>query len=200
MEVTQTASREVTDEALMQALTEGKDAALAELMNRWEPLLKRFLYRLMLNAADAEDLTEETFVRIYQARDRFGRGARFSPWAYSIASNLAKNRWRWRNVRRLVSLDQPDSQGNPFEPIDPQALTGPATAESAERIAAVRAAIAALPHELRTVVILADYEEQSHAEIAAALGCTPKAVETRLYRAREKLRKALSRWLVGSSW
>lgn len=196
MEVIQKASREVTDEALMQALSEGNDAALAELMTRWEPLLKRFLYRLMLNTADAEDLAQETFVRIYQARRRFGHGARFSPWAYSIASNLAKNRWRWRKVRRLVSLDQPDPQGNLFEPIDPRAVAGPAAAESEERIAAVRAAIAALPHDLRAVVILADYEEQSHAEIASALSCTPKAVETRLYRARDKLRKALSRWLV----
>jgi len=196
MEATEPGTRELTDEGLMQSLAAGDDTALAPLMTRWEPLLKRFLYRLVLNAADAEDLAQETFVKVYQARQRFGAGARFSPWVYSIASNLAKNRLRWRRIRRLVSLDQPDSSGATYEPTDPRAQSGPSSAESHERIAAVRAAIAALPLDLRTAVILADYEDQSQAEIAAVLGCTPKAVENRLYRAREKLRRALASWLV----
>ena len=145
---------------------------------------------------DAEDLAQETFVKIYQARRRFGRGARFSPWIYAIATNLAKSRWRWRSVRRLVSLDASNSTGTSFEFEDPRAETGSVTTETRERATAVRQAIAALPLDLRTAVILAEYEDQSHAEIAAALGCSPKAVESRLYRAREKLRRALSSWLA----
>lgn len=69
-----------------------------------------------------------------------------------------------------------------------------AALERAERAAAVRDAIAALPVELREAVVLFEYEQLSHAEIGAALGCSAKAVESRLYRAREKLRGALGRW------
>jgi RNA polymerase sigma-70 factor (ECF subfamily) len=66
--------------------------------------------------------------------------------------------------------------------------------EREERAAAVRDAVAALPVELREVLVLFEYEQLSHADIATALGCTAKAVESRLYRAREKLRGPLRRW------
>ncbi len=68
-------------------------------------------------------------------------------------------------------------------------------AELRERSEAVRAAIHALPGDLRAVVIFSEYEERSHAEIAAIMRTTPKAIETRLYRARQLLRKHLARWL-----
>jgi RNA polymerase sigma factor (sigma-70 family) len=68
-------------------------------------------------------------------------------------------------------------------------------AEKVERAAAVRDAIAALPLELREAIVLFEYEQMSHAEIAVAVGATAKAVETRIYRAREKLRAALQRWM-----
>jgi len=63
--------------------------------------------------------------------------------------------------------------------------------ERGERATAVRDAVAALPRSLREALVLFEYEQLSHLEIATALGCTPKAVEARLYRAREKLRKSL---------
>ena len=67
--------------------------------------------------------------------------------------------------------------------------------ERAERAAAVRDAVAALPLELREALVLFHYEEMSQAEIAVAVGCSVKAVETRVARAREKLRRALARWV-----
>ncbi|MCR6655563.1 MAG: sigma-70 family RNA polymerase sigma factor [Opitutus sp.] len=78
---------------------------------------------------------------------------------------------------------------------DGRSEMGAAALEQAERAEAVRAAIAALPVELREAVVLSEYEQLSHAEIASALGTTAKAVESRLYRAREKLRGALRRWV-----
>lgn len=79
-------------------------------------------------AVDAEDLAQDTFVRLYKRRRDFKAGVRLSPLLYSIASNLAKNRLRWRSVRRLVSLDgvTPDSPG--FQHPDPQAASGADTA------------------------------------------------------------------------
>jgi RNA polymerase sigma factor (sigma-70 family) len=144
-------------------------------------------------------LAQETFVRVWQQREKFRSGAEFRPWVFSIAVNLARNRLRWWRRRPVVSLDEwrsaGETRGGKQETRDSRQMTGTAALERAEQAAAVRDAIAALPNELREAIVLFEYEEMSHAEIAAAVGATPKAVETRIYRAREKLRGALERWV-----
>ena len=175
------------DEALMRALQSGEDVALNRLMERWQVPLRRFLYRWTQREADAADLAQETFVRIYRHRARFRAGARFSTWMFQIAVNLARD---WHRHRRrhpeepLEALEEPDSGASPSVQV-----TGD------ERIAEIRRAIANLPDELREAVLLFEYEDRSHAEIAEMVGASPKAVETRLYRARARLRQALSRFL-----
>jgi RNA polymerase sigma-70 factor (ECF subfamily) len=182
------------------------EAALGALMERWELPVKSVIARLVLNASEAEELAQETFVRVWQQREKFRSGAEFRPWVFSIAINLARNRLRWWRRRPVVSLDEwslseeaaNGGQGTGDrgrETGDGGQVMGTGALERAERAAAVRDAIAALPNELREAIVLFEYEEMSHAEIAAAVGATPKAVETRIYRAREKLRGALSRWV-----
>ena len=84
-----------SDEELMSRLQAGEDAALAPLMLRWEVPVKRFIFRLIGNTADAEDLAQEVFVRVYTKRASYRVGAKFSTWCFSIAANQAKNRLRW---------------------------------------------------------------------------------------------------------
>ena len=183
----------------MERVCAGDEPALGALMGRWEVPLKRFLYRLLLNSAEAEDLAQETFVKLYLKRAAFCGGARFAPWILTIAANLARNQRRWwvRHPTRSLDAAAPEGAARPvWEPAETTA--GPAEQLLAgERAAAVRGAVAALPHDLREVVVLAEFEERSHAEIAEVLGCSAKAVEMRLYRAREKLRKNLSRDSAG---
>lgn len=187
------AAPEPSDEALMAALAAGDTAALDPLMLRWQVPLRAFLLRHLQNEADSMDLAQETFVRLYRHRDRYRAGARFSTWMFQIALNLARDHARKRLRRRTDSLeDAPPSETEALAHSSP----GPAAAASdAEEIAAVRSALAALPDDLREVLVLFEYEGCSHAEIAATVGATPKAVENRLYRAREKLRSALGAWL-----
>jgi RNA polymerase sigma factor (sigma-70 family) len=179
------------DRALMQRTQQGDEAALGRLMERWERPVKSVIARLVFNAAEAEDLAQETFVRVWQQRARFRAEADFRPWVFAIAVNLARNRLRWWRRRPSVALDE-WTETPPAGPVG--AGTAAGGLESAERAAAVRAAIAALPADLREAIVLFEYEQLSHAEIATAVGATPKAVETRIYRAREKLRAALQRW------
>ena len=169
----------------------GDEVALGSLMERWELPVKGLVGRIVLNASEAEELAQETFVRVWQQRAKFRAGAEFRPWVFAIAVNLARNRLRWWRRRPTVSLHEwSETEGEGRE-----AKGGGAEAlERAERAAAVRDAVAALPLDLREALVLFEYEQLSHAEIAVALGCTPKAVETRIYRAREKLRAALKRW------
>ncbi len=182
-----------SDESLMADLAAGGDSALDPLMLRWQAPLRAFLMRHLQNEADALDLAQETFVRIYRHRERYRTGARFTTWMFQIALNLARDHARKNIRRRTDSLEgAPAAESAALAHPSP----GPAAAAgAAEEIAAVRASIAALPDELREVLVLFEYEDRSHAEIAEIVGTTPKAVETRLYRARDKLRSALAAWL-----
>jgi RNA polymerase sigma-70 factor (ECF subfamily) len=171
----------------MQALQRGEDNALDRLMTRWQVPLRSFLYRHTQNEEDALDLAQETFVRVYRHRERFKSDAKFSTWLFAIAFNLARDSARKRTRRPTQPLDDTPEPADDLPPFS--------SAEEKERAAAVRAAIANLPDDLRAAVVLFEYEEKSHAEIAGIVGASPKAIETRLYRARQLLKKALARYL-----
>ncbi|HPU55763.1 MAG TPA: sigma-70 family RNA polymerase sigma factor [Verrucomicrobiota bacterium] len=181
----------------MERLRSGQQSALNELMTRHAGRVHRYLIRLLQDEDEAADLAQETFVRVYLHRHRFQPGRKFSTWLFAIATNLARDRLRRLNRRPQVPLDAHGPEDTGLANVLPDDSPGPEEKlEQAERAAAVRHAVAALPEELRVPLILFEYEQQSHAEIAAALGCSAKAVEMRLYRARQQLRTALSR-LIG---
>lgn len=193
------------DLADMARLAGDMESALSDLMARHAGRLHAYLLRLLQNPADAEDLAQETFVRVYEHRRRFNPRHGFTSWMYAIATNLARDRHRWRSRHPETSLDSTESgpppdagtRSGPFLSAMPDPLTPPpdAGAMAAERAEAVRRAIAALPPDLRAPLLLAEYEGCAHAEIGAALNLTPKAVEMRLYRARQRLREDLADWL-----
>jgi len=185
------------DRADMERLAAGHDAALNDLMERHAAPVFRFLCRMLGNEDDANDLAQETFVRVFQARARFRTSEKFSAWLFTIAANLARNQIRWRRRRPNVSLDA--EAGIAEEPL---ANALPATdvapneqALASERGAAVRDAVSKLPPDLREAIVLCEWEEKSVAEAAAILDATPKTIESRLYRARQHLRKQLQAWL-----
>lgn len=176
-----------SDEADMLALQQGEDLALNRLMTRWQIPLRSFLYRYTHSEHDAMDLAQETFVRIYQHRARYRRGAKFSTWMFQIALNLARDLSRRTKHRANTT---PENLPQPTGAVSPDTAL-----VDIEKIAAVREAIAALPTDLREAVLLSEYSGKSHLEIAVIVGASAKAVETRLYRARAALRKTLSRFL-----
>lgn len=180
-----------SDEELMCRLRGGEAAALAPLMRRWEGPVKRFVFRVVGNTAEAEDLAQEVFVRVFTKRSTYRPGAKFSTWCFSIAANQAKNRLRWWRRRPSLSLDAWIGTGGDATDESPTGASASHEAVRHEQIVAVQKAVAALPLDLRTTLVLFEYEGQSMADIAAALGCTPKAVENRLYRARQQLKLAL---------
>ncbi len=182
------------DTELMRRVRASDEAAFGVLMGRWEKPVKAVIGRLVLNTGEAEELAQETFVRVWQHRDRFEPGRAVKPWILGIAVNLARNRLRWWRRRPVVSLDAWTEDGRDGAIAAGTPAAG-AALEQAERAAAVREAIAALPLTLREALVLFEYEDLSHQEIALAVGATPKAVETRIARARAGLRVALKRWL-----
>jgi RNA polymerase sigma-70 factor, ECF subfamily len=181
----------------MQRLGAGHDAALNELMERHGERLFHYLIRCLQNEDEAADLAQEAFVRVYQHRAKFDGRQKFATWLYAIATNLVKDRYRWRSRHPQVSLDAENEQtGNSLRDHLPAHDPTPSDCLQAdERAEAVRRAVAALPEDLRTPLILAEYEERSQAEIGEMLGCTAKAVELRIYRARQQLRGSLGKFL-----
>jgi len=185
------------DRADMTRLASGHDAALNDLMERHAPKLFNYLVRSLQNDEDAADAAQETFVRVYQNREKFDMNQKFSTWLYAIATNLVKDRYRHRSRHPQVSLDAGnEATGEDFRESLPERDPTPSESlQGVERAEAVRKAVALLPEDLRTPLILCEYEELSHAEIGEILKCTAKAVETRIYRARQQLRASLAKLL-----
>ena len=186
-------STDLADREDMAHLSAGHDAALSALMDRHGERLFHYLVRQLNNESDAADVAQETFVRVYHHRTRFDPAQKFSTWLYTIATNLVRDRFRWHKRHPQVSLDAERGEaGAILDALPDAAASASEQIATEERAVEVRAAIESLPHDLRTPLILSEYEGLSHAEIGAVLNCSAKAVETRLYRARNHLRKRLA--------
>ena len=181
---------EQTDAELLVRIQGDSDATAAfdELMARYKTPVINFAYRLLGNASDAEDVAQEVFVRVWQHRAEYDPRRKFTTWLFALARHTAIDRLRYR-------------QRHPTEPLaDAVVAASPARgplAEAADRElgSQIAAAVAELPEDQRTALVLAEYHDQSHAEIGLIMHCSAKSVESRLYRARQFLRGKLA-WLL----
>lgn len=183
---------EVSDPELMARLADGDDLALNVLMDRWAGRITGFLQKMTGQRETAIDLAQETFIHLYQARSRYRASGNFSTYLFSIATNLARNHARWKSRHPTVSLDAAHENGGweMPEPVDSTRTPDDAVV-TAERTHAVHEAFLNLPPDLRGAMTLFIYERMSYAEIATASNCSPKAIETRIYRARQILKEQL---------
>jgi RNA polymerase sigma-70 factor (ECF subfamily) len=185
-----------SDQASLLALQQGESVALNRLMARWQRPLYSFAYRYVQNNADAQDVVAETFVRLYQQRLRLRPDTRLSAWLFTTLTNLCHNHHRWSRRHPADPLGIPFPAGSPKPQSDLELASGypsPNVAlENDETLAAVRAAIQQLPHDLKVTLLLHYYEHLSYHEIGEITGCSDRGVETRLYRARRQLRDRLA--------
>jgi RNA polymerase sigma-70 factor (ECF subfamily) len=188
-----------TDRASLQALQQGEAAALNRLIARWQHPLHHFAYRYTQNGADAHDLVAETFVRLYQQRLRLRPDTRLSAWLFTTLTNLCHNHHRWKRRHPTVAMDAPAAGSGDNQERKPPAHELPgeepapdAALEHDETLAAVRAAIDRLPHDLKVTLLLHHYDRLSYREISEITGCSERGVETRLYRARQQLKERLA--------
>jgi RNA polymerase sigma-70 factor (ECF subfamily) len=175
------------DVQLMLAFREGDVSAFDALFRRWAAPLLRYLERMLRDAAVAEDLVQETFLRVHGARERYEPQAKFSTWLYQIATNLARNelrRPRRRDPHR--SLDAQDAPRLAAEqPRADDVAHARRLSEDVER------ELAALPESQRAALWLSAVEGLPYAEVATALEVTPQAVKALVHRARSALAEKL---------
>ncbi len=168
--------------------------ALNRIINRWQGPLHKFAYQYVRNAYDAQDLVAETISKLYLHRNRLRPDTNLSAWLFTALSNLCCNQHRWKKRHPTISLDAPArenrDQGSVFQDktkLDPNQIL-----EADEDLIALRQAIEKLPHDLRTTLLLHHYSKFTYKEISLVLHCSVRGVETRLYRAKHKLRSILA--------
>lgn len=170
----------------------GDEASFEILLAKHRGPIVSYLTRMVGDQAIAEELAQETFLRVYRARDGYEPTAKFTTWLYRIATRLALNSIRdRRHERGRLSFDQPRENAPDLEPVDVRANSEQRLVDAA-RLDAIRQAIATLPEKQRAAVLLHKYQELDYGRIAAALGCSVPAVKSLLFRAYETLRERLA--------
>jgi len=185
----------------MMRVQAGDQSAFKVLVERYQRQVINVAYRFLGNREDAEDLAQETFLRVYLSAKSYKPKAKLFTYLYTIATRLALNRLRKRKRLRWFSLDQLQENGDegpgqefPADPADQP----DGSLEQAEREAMVRRALDALPEAQKTAVVFSRYEGLSYKQIAEVMETSVSAVESRLHRAKQTLRKKLSGYIEES--
>jgi RNA polymerase sigma-70 factor (ECF subfamily) len=175
--------------ALVVAAQGGDESAFTEIVRRYQRVVYRVAYGMTRNASDADDLSQETFVRAYQALGRFRVGEPLQPWLSRIAVNLAYSLFRRRKRRPETSLEPLMESGEQWAAAgnDPSEETA-----ERERSAQLDQAFAELSPEHQAVLVLRVVQDLSYEEIAATLGVPAGTVMSRLSRARAELKSRLT--------
>lgn len=170
------------DFQLMRSVQKGDLVAFNAIVDRYKSRLMNVIGRMLSSAEEAEDIVQETFVRVYQHRQSFNFQHCFSTWIYTIGLNLARNELRKR--RKFKFQDITEMQGHEAEfAVDPQIPS--------RLPQAIGAAVRDLPEKYRTAFLLRDIEEMPYEEVAKALGVPLGTVKSRVNRARLMLRDKL---------
>ncbi|MEP6923083.1 MAG: sigma-70 family RNA polymerase sigma factor [Pyrinomonadaceae bacterium] len=184
----------ISDHALIAATCAGDEAAFEEIVNRYRNQITNFIFRMLNDYEEAVDLAQETFVRVFQARDRYTDDYAFSTYIYRIATNLAISELRKRKRRRLISLNGffqiDDGSQTEFQPPDKKPLQDAILAD-AQIQAVVSKAIATLPEKYRAPLILRDVEGKTYDEISNILATNEGTIKSRISRGRNLLREKL---------
>ena len=184
------------DEVLLQAYRAGDVRAFERLVARYEKPIWNFLRRFVADAATAEDLLQEVFLRVVKSADEWRGAAKFSTWLFTIARNLTVDQSRRAVHRNAASLDGPAHAGSDSTATLHDRLPSPDRraddlASDRETKRRIDEAVATLPAEQREVFLMREVMEMPFAEIATAVGASEPTVKSRMRYALEKLRAAL---------
>lgn len=186
-----------SDQELVAAVLAGEQEAFAELVRRYQGRLTNYLYRLLRNADEAHDMTQEVFIKVYKALDRYDPSYRFSTWLFRVAQNSAIDQLRRRRHREVSIEPREGEDGEARSREIPSPDRGPyAHLRNRERGRAIQGAIDGLPWEYRELIVMRHFGELSYDEIARAKGMPLGTVKNKLFRARQMLKESLADFLT----
>jgi len=191
------------DAVLMLRVQRGDRAAFADLVGKYKQPVMNFVYRSLRDEIEAEDVAQNVFLQVYKSRRRYKQTAKFSTWLFTIARNLCLNELRRRSRHPAESIeetqaeqeDQPQRQyEDKSQPAPPEELLQGELARKIEE------ALAELPENQRTAILLCRQDELSYEEIADILDCSLSATKSLIHRGRETLKEKLKRYLKTGEW
>lgn len=175
-----------TDIALMELIRRGDDKAFELLVSRHQRSVYNLACRFLNDEAEAEDIAQETFIRIFRAAGSYSPDAKFTTWLYTIVKNLCFNALRKRRSAQIVSVEEEAL------PEIPAVSPDPADVIDGKRLrSTVLAAVNALPENMRIAVLLNKFHGLEYHEIAEVLDCTVNTVKLRVHRAKAILARSL---------
>jgi len=174
------ARNELSDRECVALSQQGDHGAFGTLVRRYQDRVYRFILRMVGSRDEALELTQEAFIKAWEALPGWQPEAEFRTWLFRIASNTATDTLRRRRVVQFVALDE--DYDVPGDGPDPEAQL-----QARQRLQALEAALNRLPQEQREIVLLREMEDMSYSEISATLGISEGTVKSRLARAREAL-------------
>jgi len=178
---------------LMLRVAQGDEAAFRRVVEQYHKMIYDLCYRYLGQQQDAEEVSQDVFIRLFKMASKWEPRAKLSTFLYRIAVNLSLNRLRDNKRRRWLSLDVlTPSRAQQSAFVAPGEGRPDRQLEAKERAAVVYAAIQRLPEKQRTAVILRRYHEKSYLEIAEIMSCSVSSVESRLFRARQQLKRLLA--------
>lgn len=186
--------------AWMLELQSGDASAFDRIVHEYKDFVHHLIYKFTGRREGVEDLAQEVFIRIYNARDRYRPEAKFRTWLFRIAYNLCVNTTKTRRLRRAASLETPVSSEDPDSTLrdvleEPRTDPPLAMLEKTETHEKLRIALAGLPPQQRAAMTLYQYRGMSLREIADVMSTSEKAVKSLLSRARENLREKMAPYL-----
>lgn len=174
------------DIELMEKIKNGDESAFEEIVARHHKSIYNIAYRFLYSPAEAEDITQEVFLRVFRASKTYSPKAKFSTWLFTITKNLCFNEMRKKKDVNILSIE--DEIIPELHSVDNNPVTELENKEVRQR---VLDAVKALPANLRIAVILLKYHNLSYEEVASILGCTVNAVKLRVHRAKHFLAKSI---------
>ena len=186
------------DAVLMLRVKRGDRAAFAELVEQYKQPLFNFVFRTLRDETETEDVAQNTFLQVWKARARYERTAKFSTWLFTIARNLCLNEIRRRSRHPAESIEEAhaEHEDQPRQQYEDKAHIGaPEKLLHGELAEKIEEALAELPENQRTAILLCRQDELSYEEIAKVLDCSLSATKSLIHRGRETLKEKLKRYL-----
>jgi RNA polymerase sigma-70 factor, ECF subfamily len=191
------------DAALMMRVKAGDGAAFAELVDKYKQPVINLAYRMLRDVAEAEDVAQNVFLQVHKSAHRYEVSSKFSTWLFTIARNLSLNEIRRRTRHPADPLDAPHPE-NEDQPLrqheDHKTFLPTQSLLHGELEQKIEEALADLPENQRTAIILCRQDDLSYEDIGRVLGCSLSATKSLIHRGRETLKQRLKPYLRSGFW